>query len=143
MIPGESIASQHRLLVMEIDIQMPRKTVPRHKEKTINWWNLKKDEYKLKFLASMYDDSCCDMEYKDLDNCISGESYPGGLYVEKESWWLADQIQEAMTAKKEAFKKWQQSKDDEDKEVYKVTKKECKKAVTIAKEEAYADLYKI
>ena len=57
VIPGESIASHHRLLVMEIDIQMPRKTVPRHKETKIKWWNSKKDEYKLKFLGSMYDDS--------------------------------------------------------------------------------------
>ena len=36
----------------------------------IKWWNLKKDEYKLTFLASMYDDSWYDMEYKDVENCI-------------------------------------------------------------------------
>ena len=54
-----------------------------------------------------------------MENCILdiaksklGESYPRGLYVEKEIWWWTDQIQEATTAKKEAFKKWQQSKDD-------------------------------
>ena len=84
--------------------------MPRHKEKKIEWWNLKKDEYKLKFLASMYDDSWYDMEYKDVEYCILdiaksklGESYPGGLYVEKETWWWTDQIHEATTAKKEAF----------------------------------------
>ena len=33
--------------------------------------------------------------------------------------------------KKEAFKKWQQSTDDEDKEVYKVSKNEYKKAVLL------------
>ena len=49
MIPGESIA-----LLMEIDIQMPRKTMLKHKEKNIKWCNLKKDEYKL-LLASVYD----------------------------------------------------------------------------------------
>ena len=96
MIPGERIATQHRLLVMEIDIQMPRKTVPRYKEKKIKWWNLKQGEYKLKFLTSMYDDSWYDKEYKNciLDNAKSklGESYPGGRYVEKETWWWTDQI---------------------------------------------------
>ena len=56
--------------MMGIDVQMPRKTVHRHKENKIKWWNLKKDEYKLKFLASMYDDSWYDMEYKDADNFI-------------------------------------------------------------------------
>ena len=66
VIPGESISTQHRLLVMKIDIQMSRKTVLRHKEKTIKCWNLKKDEYKLTFLASIYDGSWYDMEYKDV-----------------------------------------------------------------------------
>ena len=148
MIPGESVATQHRLLLMEIDIQMPRKTKPRHREKKIKWWNLKKDEYKMKFLNSMSDESWCDMEYKDVENRILdiaksklGESCPGGRYVEKETWWWTDQIQDATTAKKKAFKKWQLSKEDEDKEVYKTRKKECKKAVAIAKDEAYAELY--
>ena len=148
VIPGESVATQHRLLLMEIDIQMPRKTKPRHREKKIKWWNLKKDEYKMKFLTSMSDESWCDMEYKDVENRILdiaksklGESCPGGRYVEKETWWWTDQIHDATTAKKKAFKKWQISKEDEDKEVYKTRKKECKKAVAIAKDEAYAELY--
>ena len=54
----------------------------------------------------MYDDSWYDMEYKDVENCILdiaksklGESYPGGLYVDKETWWWTDQIQEATTTK--------------------------------------------
>ena len=61
--------------------------------------------------------------------------------MEKETWWWTDQIQDATTAKKKAFKKWQLSKEDEDKEVYKTRKKECKKTVAIAKDEAYAELY--
>ena len=78
----------------------------------------------------------------DIAKSKLGESYPGVRYMDNETWWWTDQILEVTTAKKEAFKKWQQSKDGEDKEVYKVTKKECKKVVAIAKEEAYAELYK-
>ena len=111
-IPGESIATQYSLLVMGIDIQMPRKIVPKQKGKKIKLWNLNKDEYKWKFLASMYYYSWYDMEYKDVENCILdidksklGESYPGGRYVEKETWWWTEQIQEATTANKEAFNK--------------------------------------
>ena len=59
----------------------------------------------------MCDDSWYDIEYKDVENCILdiaksklGESYRGGLYVEKETWWWTDQIQEATTAEKEALK---------------------------------------
>ena len=51
---------------------------------------------------------------------------------------VVGQIQEATTAKKEAFKKWQLSKDDEDKEVHRVSTRACKNAVAIAKYEAYA-----
>ena len=76
----------------------------------------------------------------NVENCILdiaksklGESYPGGRSVEKEPWWWTDQTHEATTAKKVAFTKWQQSKDEE---VNKATKKVCKKDVVIAKEEA-------
>ena len=74
------------------------------------------------------------MEYKDVENCILDiakskleESSPGGRYAEKETSWWTYQIQEATTAKKVSFKKWQQSKDEEDKEVHKATRIECKK----------------
>ena len=40
----------------------------------------------------------------DIAKSKLGESFPGGRYVEKETWWWKDQIQEATTAKKEAFK---------------------------------------
>ena len=80
----------------------------------------------------------------NVENCILdiaksklGESYPGGRSVEKEPWWWTDQTHKATTAKKVAFKKWQQSKDEEDREVNKATNKVSKKAVVIAKEEAY------
>ena len=44
-------------------------------------------------------------------------------------------------AKKYAFKKWQLSGEGQDHEQYKVKKRESKKALSIAKENAYEDLY--
>ena len=44
-------------------------------------------------------------------------------------------IREATTTKKEAFMKWQQSIQDEDKGMDKFGKKECNTAVAFAKEE--------
>ena len=59
------------------------------------------------------------------------------MWRKKPGGGLTRYIQEATTTKKKAFKKWQQSKDDEDNEVYKVTKKECKKAVAVANMQNY------
>ena len=46
VIPGEYVATQHRLVVMEMNVEMTRKPRPRIKQKT-KWRNLQKDEFKL------------------------------------------------------------------------------------------------
>ena len=43
-----------------------------------------------------------------------GES-GGGKYVEKETWWWDPQVQEAVKAKKEAFKNWRTTRNEADK----------------------------
>ena len=50
VIPGECVATQHRLVVMKMNVEMTRKPRPRIKQQTTKWWNLEKDEYKLNFL---------------------------------------------------------------------------------------------
>ena len=43
VIPGECVATQHRLVVMEMNVEMTRKPRPRIKQKKTKWWNLEKD----------------------------------------------------------------------------------------------------
>ena len=50
VIPGEWVATQPRLVVMEMSVEMTRKPRPRIKQKKTKWWNLEKDKYKLNFL---------------------------------------------------------------------------------------------
>ena len=50
-------------------------------------------------------------------------------------------VKESTKAKKDAFKKWQLSGEEQDHEQYKVKKRESKNAVPIAKEKAYEDLH--
>ena len=52
VIPGECVATQHRLVVMEMNVEMTRKPRRRIKQKKMKWWNLEKDEYKLTFYQS-------------------------------------------------------------------------------------------
>ncbi|XP_037787485.1 uncharacterized protein LOC119583044 [Penaeus monodon] len=59
----------------------------------------------------------------------------------KEIWWLNEEVQEQGSAKKKAKKKWEESKLDEDRAAYKRCCKEAKKAVAIAKSEAYDYMY--
>ena len=49
VIPGEYVATQHRLVVMEMNVEMTRKPRPSIKQQKAKWWNLEKDEYKLNF----------------------------------------------------------------------------------------------
>ena len=66
----------------------------------------------------------------------------GGRYIEKESWWLNEEVQEAVKNKKEAFKDWKRTRSDEDKETMKRLNKISKEECAIAKETGYEDLYK-
>ena len=45
--PGECVATQHRLVVVEMNVEMTRKLRPRIKQHKTKWRNLEKDEYKL------------------------------------------------------------------------------------------------
>ena len=88
------------------------------------------------------------MNYEELEaNLLQlakeelGETSDGGQFIEKETWWWNQQVKESKKAKTDAFKKWQHSGEEQDHEQYKVKKREHKKAVAIAKENAYEDLY--
>ena len=50
VISGEYVATQHRLVVMEINVEMARKPGRRIKQNKTKWQNLEKDEFKLTFL---------------------------------------------------------------------------------------------
>ena len=62
-----------------------------------------------------------------------GES-GGGKYVEKETWWWDQQIQEA-------GKNWRTTGNEVDKEINKEHRKTAKISVTKAKDLAYEDMY--
>ena len=67
-----------------------------------------------------------------------GES-GGGKFVEKETWWWDQQVQEAVKAKKETFKNWRTSGSEVDKEIYKEHRKTAK--ISVSKALAYEDMY--
>ena len=53
VIPGESIAMQHRILVMDYKLKTPMKKQTRKINRQIRWWNLKKEKTRAEYQASV------------------------------------------------------------------------------------------
>ena len=74
---------------------------------------------------------------------ILGESV-AGKYLEKESWWWNEEVQTAVTEKRDAWKEWKRASEDnkeEARERYTSLNKTSKEKVAIAKEAASENLY--
>ena len=152
VIPGESIASQHRLLVASMEFKAHHKKQQRARVKKIKWYILKqqekKDELALRLAEHMrrrkekeettWEDICHMINTNAKE--ILGET-SGGKYVERESWWWNDDVQKAVKEKRDSFKKWQSSRTTEDLADYRENKTNAKKAVTTAKDAGYEELY--
>ena len=151
VIPGESVATQHRLLVMDFRI-VKRKRKRRVREKKICWWKLRKEEgqelvqkltEKLEEIEDRRDFGWVETfpMVVNLAREVLGEAAPG-KYLEKESWWWNEEVKVAVAEKKQAWKEWKLSGTDEAREIYRNKNKTCKEKCAIAREAAYENLYK-
>ena len=152
VIPGESVATQHRMLVMEMKAVRKRMS-PRERTKRTRWWKLNQEELKDAFISKAREHLCSleaegkETNWKETYSRIMqlakeelGESTPG-KYLEKESWWWNDAVQQAVSKKRRLFREWQRTREENDQKRYKEANKECKRVVAIAKENAYSQLY--
>ena len=65
----------------------------------------------------------------------------GKRKADRETWWWNEEVQECIKEKKEAKKAWDKIRDENTKKMYKEKKSKAKKAVVMAKERAYDNLY--
>ena len=110
VIPGETVATQHRPLILEMQLEKPKRTKKRSRENKIKWYNLKNEEFELNLITQVgetiennWDGSTYEVVERDVVKIARrelGES-GGGKYVEMETWWWDQQVQEAAKAKKE------------------------------------------
>ena len=148
VIPGESIATQHILLTMDIGIQTKKRVKPRKRKQQIKWWRLKDRDENRKF-ASKVEDKIKDIKdwnqlealLLDTAKNVLGETTGKGSDNEKEAWWWNEDVQKTVKEKRLKSKKYQESRCDEDKEVFREANKRAKREVAKAKESAYKDLY--
>ena len=107
VINGEAVAAQHRLLVMDCEIQRGKKRKPEQATPRIKWWRLKEDDLKVQFREKVLD------KVRPVENVqewweetsttilrvgqevlgmTTGRRPPG----DKETWWWNDKVQEVM-----------------------------------------------
>lgn len=150
VIPGEAVVAQHRLVCAVLNIKREKGKKP-DTRKRIKIWKLKgqkvkeyRDKVKEKYNSntSTVEEHWCTLKTAVLEaatevcGCTKGGKHQG-----KETWWWSEEVQEKIKKKKESFKAWQRGGSEDLREAYKEAKRETKKVVAKAKEEAWADWY--
>ena len=72
---------------------------------------------------------------------VFGETSGKRTYIEKKTWWWQEETRKAVALKRATFKEFQMNKSDENKEKFREANRASRKAVRIAKDAAYEDLY--
>ncbi|EYB84936.1 hypothetical protein Y032_0307g2033 [Ancylostoma ceylanicum] len=150
-IPGEEIAGQHRPVVADVCIALPKQTKA-VREPRIRWWKLTGETQKTfreKIAAVGLPDPCglIDPVWASAASTILtcardtlGET-KGGRRGDRATWFWNEDVQKMVEAKKDAYKAWQKTKSLSMLAEYKIKKKEAKAAVARAKNAAMDELY--
>jgi len=155
MIPSEYLGTQHRLLVLYVELKYSKWKRSVGKPR-VRWWNLTK-ENATKLAESIIEEGAwrqvedADTMWEAMAECIRrlakeilGTSRRGGSRM-KGAWWWNEELKEKVDEKKEAYTTFVNSETDEEKVTsrvrYKAAKKVAKKAVIVAKSMAYDRLY--
>ena len=102
MIPGESIAAQHRILVTEYRIRQNKRRKPRTRERQIKWWKIRNREGKDAYTAALFEkleSKDVQLDGNDIETIlistakeVFGETWGKGAYNENVSWWWNDEV---------------------------------------------------
>ena len=113
VVNEEAVAAQHRVLVMNWEIQGGKKRKPEQATPRIKWWRLREDNLKVQFRENVLDNvRPVESVYEwweetstvilrvgqEVLGMTPGQRPPG----DKETWWWNDKVQEMIKATKEA-----------------------------------------
>ncbi|KAL6588053.1 hypothetical protein OROMI_001031 [Orobanche minor] len=154
VIPGESAATQHRVVVLDLRGKRHLRKRRPQVDPRIKWWKLQ-GESRHTFVAKIADNSiwsdCTDMDIDSMWNLLEhnikevakevlGESKGNGPSSKDTSWWN-EEVKQAIKTKRECYKVLGKCSSDENYERYKKARTEVKKAVRNARSKVNKELY--
>jgi hypothetical protein len=151
-IPGEAATAQHRLVVMNMKLGKKMKALRATNGGRIKWWRLQGQravEFERRMREWLLVNPPHDVQtswegaaakVREVATDILGVT-KDGKYIDKETWFWNDEVQQAAKTKKEAFKRWQLTNSPVDKTQAKLAKKACKRVVARSKAAKTQDLY--
>ncbi|KAL6564528.1 hypothetical protein OROMI_015978 [Orobanche minor] len=154
VIPGESAATQHRVVVLDLRGKRHLRKRRPQVDPRIKWWKLQ-GESRHTFVAKIADNSiwsdCTDMDIDSMWNLLEhnikevakevlGESKGNGPSSKDTSWWN-EEVKQAIKIKRECYKVLGKCSSDENYERYKKARTEAKKAVRNARSKVNKELY--
>ncbi|KAG5581313.1 hypothetical protein H5410_051940 [Solanum commersonii] len=156
VIPSENLTTQHKLLVMDLDIKRARRKKIASDRPRIKWGGLtpalsREMGEKLIRMGDWSGSGDADAMWNKAASCIREVASKvlgvsrGNFGGHKGDWWWNGEVQGKVEAKKAAYTEWVKCVDEEVKrvlkKVYKTTNTEAKLAVTKAKTAAFERLY--
>jgi hypothetical protein len=147
-----SVDLRHKLVVADFPFRVRVHRDKRAKIARTKWWKLR-GEATQTFKERMLDEGPweegehVDDMWLKMATCVrkvASEVFDvsrGGKRKAKDTWWWNDEVQRAIREKKECFKRLHQDKSVANIEGYKIAKRVAKRAVSVAKDQAYNGLY--
>ena len=148
VLPGESVAKQHRLVICKIELQTQRQSKQKGIRKT-KWWKLNDQDCQDRFVQKVKEKIAGEdsVGWEEVSRCIRevaketlGES-SGNCKKNLESWWWNDEVQKTIKTKKDKKKAKDLNRNEDTIKEYKAANKAAKRAVARAKNNAYRELY--
>ena len=143
VIPGEACLAQHRLLVMDVSMQLVKSPRKKTISRKLKVWRLKEERKREEFeeafkqRSEAQDEGGWDQFQRNILECakeVLGETRGRPRQVQRETrWWNCD-VQRAIRNKKLAYKKWQKSRNETHRMEYKQMSKLAKKEVGKARQ---------
>ena len=142
-IPGEPFLTQHRVVRAKILIKGYTRKKKSLKKK-LKTWKLKNEESRSRFeevfaqrlsgVTSSWSNIQKEMISAAEEVCGRTSGRRGR---ERETWWWNESLQQVITEKKEAYRRWQSTESAEDKRAYQIKSREAKRSVAAAKKESW------
>ena len=153
VIYGEHVSTQHKLVVLDWELECGKKRRLVRRIPRVKWWKLKEEHLKQEFKIRVMERIRMEEEAQEWWTWNSevlrkaGEEVFGvtsgrGPPPDKESWWWNEEVQKIVKEKNELKKRWELSGLQEDRRRFRVANKRSKKGVARAKAAALDEWYK-